>query len=46
MLIFKTIARRAGAVVKTLETNGQTILMQIPEPADVASNSMPRRAVG
>jgi len=34
MLIFKTIARRAGAVVKTLETNGQTILMQIPEPAD------------
>ena len=33
MLIFKTIARRAGAVVKTLETNGQTILMQIPEPA-------------
>jgi small-conductance mechanosensitive channel len=25
---------------------GQTILMQIPAPADVASNSMPRRAAG
>jgi len=25
---------------------GQTILMQIPAPADVASNSMPRRATG
>jgi small-conductance mechanosensitive channel len=25
---------------------GQTILMQIPEPADVTSNSMPRRAAG
>ena len=25
---------------------GQTILMQVPAPADVASNSMPRRAAG
>jgi hypothetical protein len=25
---------------------GQTILMQIPAPADVASDSMPRRAAG
>jgi moderate conductance mechanosensitive channel len=25
---------------------GQTILMQIPAPADTASDSMPRRAAG